>query len=77
MELPAGGPDEGVLLQSRSAFARHCAVSGAVLVAIGVAGIARWWTVSLGLLLLWMAAIVAVITHEELEVEGTHAEHRG
>ena len=62
-----GGLDhgEGTVLRSRSVFARRCTVSGGVLVVIGVVGIARWWTVSLGLLLLVMAGLVAVIVAEE------------
>ena len=67
-----GGLDhgDGVLLRSRSAFARRCTVSGAVLVVIGAVGIARWWTVSLGLLLLVMAGLVAVIVAEEASYDG-------
>ena len=64
-----GGPDDAVVLRSRSAFARRCTVTGAVLVVLGTVGIARWWTLSLGGLLLVMAALVALIAAEEAQHE--------
>jgi YD repeat-containing protein len=69
MSESIGGLDEGVLLSSRSAFARRCTITGAVLVVLGLVGIARWWALSLGLVVLMMAALVALIAVEEVADE--------